>query len=268
MDTQTTGGKSIFLWIIGAVIIALALWGMVKVASKGLGKAADTQEVTILPSLTNHEHEMGSSTAKVTFIEYADFECPACGAYYEPIKNLVASYGNNIRFVYRHFPLSQHQSARIAALASEAAAQQGKFWEMHDKLFETQTDWAPNPDKAKDIFIGYAKDIGLNMTKFNADLASTTLADKIEADRLSGVSFGVNQTPSFYINNNRILNPQILKDFIDTELAKNGILPPGAASAANSAANGINGASTTPAQRNPAGDIDIKASVESTPATK
>lgn len=106
----------------------------------------------------------GNESSKVALIEYSDFQCPACAANYNLVKYLEGKYFSDIKFVYRHFPLQQHAQAIPAARAAEAAGAQGKFWEMHDKLFENQDKWA-DTTTAKDIFKGYAEELGLDMER-------------------------------------------------------------------------------------------------------
>ncbi len=147
----------------------------------------------------------GNKEAKVVLIEYSDFQCPACAFFFPIVKRLFEEYKDKIVFVYRHFPLPQHKNAKLAAIASEAAARQEKFWEMHDKLFENQKFWGEEKN-AKDIFIKYAQDLGLDLEKFKSDLNSKEIADKVESDFQGGLSLKVNATPSFFLNG-RYLNP-------------------------------------------------------------
>ena len=115
--------------------------------------------------------------------------------------------------MYRHFPLSQvHSNADTAARASEAAGNQGKFWEMHDKLFETQKTWS-NQGNAEDIFAGYAEGLGLDVERFRNDIDSKEVKDRVRDDSQSGVRAGINSTPTFFINGEQIVNPRNLDEF-------------------------------------------------------
>lgn len=147
---------------------------------------------------------------KVTLIEYSDFECPACGAYYPMVKQLGQEF-KNISIIYRHFPLPQHANARGAAQAAEAAGQQGKFWEMHNLLFDNQTTWSGST-AAEQIFTAYAQNLGLEMTKFKTDFNSAETKTKIEADYQSGAK-EIDGTPTFFLNDKKIQNPQNYDDF-------------------------------------------------------
>lgn len=155
----------------------------------------------------------GDITAKVAVIEYSDFQCPACGAYYPVIKRLEEKFGSQIVFAYRHFPLAQiHQNAELAALAAEAAGRQGKFWEMHDLLFENQKTWSTNSD-AKEIFIGYARDLGLNEGQFVSDLSAKDLREKISSSYKESVSLGIAGTPTFFLNGKKLITPRTYEEF-------------------------------------------------------
>lgn len=145
--------------------------------------------------VNQHDHIQGNKDAPIEVVEYGDFECPYCGEAYPDIKLLKQKMGNDLKFVFRHFPLTEaHAHAQKAALAAEAAGAQGKFWEMHDKLFENQRQLAD------DDLIRYAEEIGLDVERFKNDLEQRRYLDKVEKDFESGVWSGVNSTPSFYIN--------------------------------------------------------------------
>lgn len=151
--------------------------------------------------------------AQVSLIEYSDFQCPACQAYYPVIKQLVTEFGDSLSFVYRHFPLrSTHFNAQIAAQAAEAAEEQGKFGEMHDLLFENQNEWAKIPD-AKDLLEKYAQKIGLNLEQFRKDLESDKVKQEVEKDYQSGLLLGVKVTPTFFLNSKKLQNPRSLEEF-------------------------------------------------------
>jgi protein-disulfide isomerase len=145
--------------------------------------------------LGERDHVVGPATAPVTVVEYGDYECPFCGAAHPIVKMLQKSLGDNLRFAYRHFPLSQiHPHSFQAAEAAEAAGAQGRFWEMHDMLFEHQ-----NRLSTQDL-LAYASALGLELEPFAGDLAEHRHAPKIREDFLSGVRSGVNGTPTFFVN--------------------------------------------------------------------
>lgn len=158
-----------------------------------------TQHKTLHSTLTldvrPNDHIQGSKNASVTLMEYGDYQCPFCGAAYPVVKQLQRRLGEVMRFVFRHFPLTEvHPFAEGAAEAAEAAGEQGKFWEMHDTLYENQ-----NALKPEDL-VGYAKRLHLDVPRFTTELTTHAHAKRIREDFLSGVRSGVNGTPTFFIN--------------------------------------------------------------------
>jgi protein-disulfide isomerase len=147
------------------------------------------------PPVGPDDHVLGSPDAPVTLVEYGDFECPYCGTAHPEVKRLLAKAKGSIRFVFRHFPLSQaHPHALLAAEAAEAAGAQGKFWEMHDLLYENQEKLDPP------ALMANARKLDLDLDQFAQDLESHRFRDRVRRDFMSGVRSGVNGTPSFFIN--------------------------------------------------------------------
>jgi len=147
------------------------------------------------PSVNKNDHIQGELTAPIELVEYGDYQCPSCGQAYPILKRIQKKLKGDLRFVFRNFPLSEmHPDAFDAAVAAEAAALQGKFWEMHDIIYENQGMLS------SDALFGYAKKIGLNMDRFNEDTQKVSLSQKVENDFESGVKSGVNGTPGFFIN--------------------------------------------------------------------
>lgn len=144
------------------------------------------------------DHIQGPATSAVTLVEYGDYECPACGQAYPIVKELQRQFGPDLRFVFRNFPLTtSHPHAEHAAEAAEAAGSQGRFWAMHDVLFENQHALDDN-DLAR-----YANLIGLNQSQFIYELAEHVHAARVRRDFLGGVRSGVNGTPTFFLNGAR-----------------------------------------------------------------
>src|SRR3989344_1465930 len=133
-------------------------------------------------------------TGTVEIIEFSDFQCPACGAAYEEVKKLMEQKGDKIRFTYKHFPLTSHPYAYKAAEASECAADQGKFWEYHDKLFDNQRSIT------KENLIKFAESLGLDSDSFKKCLESGAMSSRVEADMSEGFGKIVGATPTFFIN--------------------------------------------------------------------
>jgi protein-disulfide isomerase len=154
--------------------------------------------VLTLPVTEGRDHIRGPADAPVTLLEYGDYECPYCGAAYPIIKEVQARIGENLRFVFRNFPITtSHPHAEQAAEAAEAAAAQGKFWEMHDRLYENQSRLGDGD------LLRYAEELGLDVARFDRELAEHVHAARVREDFMSGVRSGVNGTPSFYINDLR-----------------------------------------------------------------
>jgi len=148
--------------------------------------------------VTDRDHILGSANAPSTLVEYGDYECPHCGRAHPIVKEVRKILGDRLRFVFRNFPLSQmHPHAEMAAEAAEAAGDQGKFWEMHDLLFEHQQ----NLDTAH--LLQSARQLGLDQASFERALTDHAYAARVHEDLLSGARSGVNGTPTFYINGYR-----------------------------------------------------------------
>jgi protein-disulfide isomerase len=151
-----------------------------------------------MPVTEDRDHIQGPANAAVTLVEYGDYECPYCGAAYPIIKEVQARMGERLRFVFRNFPITtSHPHAEHAAEAAEAAAAQAGFWEMHDLLYENQR-------RLRDQDLrGYAEKLGLDVERFEQELAAHVHAERVHEDFMSGVRSGVNGTPTFYVNGAR-----------------------------------------------------------------
>jgi protein-disulfide isomerase len=166
---------------------------------------------------------LGPVDAKVVVAEFGDYQCPACGKYHPVLKNeILPAYDGKIKFVFLNYPLPIHKNAQSAAQAAEAAALQGKFWQMHDILYERQQDW----DEQKDPYSkyeGYAKELGLDLNKFKSDYASQQVVDLINNQAALGDAFKVPGTPTFFVNGVQVDNSKganSLKEAIDKALAQ------------------------------------------------
>jgi protein-disulfide isomerase len=147
------------------------------------------------PVSEDRDHIQGSADARVTLVQYGDFECPYCGAAYPIVKQIQDRMGSGLRFVFRHFPIpTSHPHAEQAAEAAEAAATQGKFWEMHDHLYENQRHLSEADLRT------YAEALGLDVGLFDKELAEHAHVGRVHEDFMSGVRSGVNGTPTFFVN--------------------------------------------------------------------
>ncbi|OLD98448.1 MAG: disulfide bond formation protein DsbA [Cyanobacteria bacterium 13_1_40CM_2_61_4] len=159
---------------------------------------ATSMRAKIVLPVSERDHVQGAETAPVTLVEYGDFECPYCGAAYLIVKKIRQVMGDQLRFVFRHFPLTQmHPHAESAAEAAEAAGVQGRFWQMHDLLFENQHTLDPWH------LLGFAEELGLDTERFGRELEDGVHRERVRADFLSGIRSGVNGTPAFFINDIR-----------------------------------------------------------------
>jgi protein-disulfide isomerase len=141
----------------------------------------------------------GSPTAAVTIEEFADFQCPTCATMHPKVNEVRAAFGDRVKIIFRQFPLQMHPHAYNAAVATEAAGMQGKFWEMQNMIFTNQTTWANSTD-ARKIFTEYAKTLGLDLQKFEDDSLGLATKNRVDADLKRGQASGVASTPAFYIN--------------------------------------------------------------------
>jgi protein-disulfide isomerase len=172
-------------------------------------------------------HFRGGATAAVTLEEFGDFQCPPCGQLHGTLKKIEDYYGDRLKVVFRNYPLQTiHKNAFSAARAAEAAGLQGKFFQMHDMLFENQKEWENSPEP-RPVYASYASRLGLNAEKFKADMERQEVADRIQADFSRGTSLGVGSTPTVFVNG-RVLpaastfDEQKLRAEIDSALAAAG----------------------------------------------
>lgn len=148
--------------------------------------------------INGDDHSDGPETAPITLVEYGDFECPYCGRAYPIVKALQEQLGDQLRFVFRNFPIREaHPHAEKAAESAEAASEQDRFWEMHDTLFENQRRLRDSD------LVDYATRLGLDVTQFTSELQSGIYEEKVQEDFMSGARSGVNGTPTFFINGER-----------------------------------------------------------------
>jgi len=200
-DKKTIITVSLIVVFIGSILV---FW------PSGKNNTTGTGPVT---SIKSTDWTRGAVDPVITLIEYGDFQCPACRAYEGVVQQLSKDFKDTLSFGYRHFPLVQiHQNALPSSKASEAAGLQGKFWEMHDILYEKQTEWS-TASNSKEIFIGYAKNLGLDTVRFEKDMENADIAKKIEEDYRGGIRLDVSATPTFFLNGKKIKNPAGMEEF-------------------------------------------------------
>jgi protein-disulfide isomerase len=175
------------------VIVVGGMIGLFALANKSAPAPKGSKTIVLATS-----HKEGSGP--VQLVEFGDYECPACGAAYPNLQKLLQTYQGKITFYFRNFPLtSLHPNAMAGAEAAEAAALQGKFWQMHDLLYSTQTSWANLADPTS-TFVADAQSLGLDTTKFQSDMTSSQVKQTIQKDMADGNALGIDATPTLYFD--------------------------------------------------------------------
>ena len=163
-------------------------------------------------------HIRGNPDAPITLEEFGDYQCPPCAIMAEPLNQIEHDFKPNVRLIFYNFPLPLHEHAREAACAVEAAALQGKFWEMHDLIYRQQADWSKAPD-AQTIFASYARTLGLEMEHFKKDSQSPQIKERVDTDQKKGASIGVQNTPTLFINNQAVPPSDLAPDRLRSVVA-------------------------------------------------
>ena len=191
-----------FIIIVVVLLGGLAAAWLFMRSSRPGGPANNTSAAGNEASGADPPHIRGNPNAPVTLEEFGDFECPTCGTYSVELKKIEGEFGDRLRVIFREYPLypTPHKHALIAAQAAEAAGLHGRFWEMHDKLYENQKAWAEATD-VMPLFIDYAKQIGLDPDRFARDLSGEVVAARIFQDGRRAHALSVTVTPTFFINN-------------------------------------------------------------------
>lgn len=232
--------KKILPLLIIAVVLLVALGGgalLMRAPSDGVKPAASaaanattnaapvvSRTARVIADDAPPARVRGRADAPVQFEEFSDFQCPTCGAMHGVVKQLVEKYPAQVGVAFRNYPLREmHKHAAEAARAAEAAGLQGKFWEMHDLIYEKQSEWK-DPDDVRTIFMRYAQSLGLDMNRFASDMDGSVVAMRIIADERRGASLGIHGTPTFFINGRELAFDQSntlekLSAAVDAELA-------------------------------------------------
>ena len=175
-------------------------------------QATPVQQAPVNPGIPGAEpaHSHGAANAPVQLEEFGDFECARCGAFHPVLKQMEAEFGDKVRVTFREFPLvTLHQHAMAAASAAEAAGLQGKFWEMHDLLYDRQEKWKTQFD-VRPIFEGYAREIGIDVERYKRDVNSDLVEQRIFNDGRRGHSLGVKGTPTVFMNGREVPFDQLM----------------------------------------------------------
>ncbi len=205
------GTKTSWLKVVLVLAALIALFGVYKLVSAPTDPSQKSAAETIL-TVQNDDWTQGNKEVPVTLIEYLDFECEACRAYYPLVKEMEAEFGEDLLVITRYLPLPGHKNSFQAALAVEAAGRQGKYWEMHDALFEAQDAWGNKPSADPKLFIAYAQKIGLDMAQWEADRVSDSVKERVNRNKFEADKLGLSGTPSFFLNGEKIQNPKTPED--------------------------------------------------------
>ena len=222
------------MWIIFAAICVAILGGLVYLSGDNKIDVSNVDTNTVIAASEANgnigDHVFGKKDSKVILVEYGDYQCPGCGSVYPRLKTLSEKYEGQIAFVFRNFPLTTiHPNALAAAAVAESAGLMGKYWEMHDLLYENQSGWENlNSNERTDAFVGYAKQLGLNETTFKDNLSKKQVSQKIKFDQALGKKLKVSGTPAMYLNGVEMHQETWASDenfdkAIQAELKKNGI---------------------------------------------
>ncbi|QUW19310.1 thioredoxin domain-containing protein [Agrococcus sp. Marseille-Q4369] len=204
--------------VVGALVLIVAVALLVvrpweaPTATPAPAPGASTASAELVDESTHLLSDAGAGAPVV--VEFFDYECPACGQFAPIVDDLVERHGDEVTFAVRYFPLPSHENAIPAAVAAEAAAQQGAFAEMHALLLERQSDWA-GADGAEETFRGYAEELGLDLAAFDEAVAADATLDRVALDANAGIALGVPSTPMFYVDGEQLQ----LRDFGDLEAA-------------------------------------------------
>lgn len=196
-------------WIIFALLLIGSIGALIisQPAKIKIDLSQVDKNSIINPGTQNGEiadHIMGDPKAKAVMIVYGDYQCPACAQHNQELTQLAQKFSKNLAIIFRHFPLPGHTSAIAAAAVAEAAGQQGKFWEMHRLLFQNYLVWGSDVTKRDDIFKTYAKQLGLDEARFEQDLKSPKIKQKINFDTALGKAHQLQETPTIILNGDKI----------------------------------------------------------------
>lgn len=201
-----TRNTKIALITTGAILIAVLAFVLIVVTQNQSKPAPEADPTTGLPTTVRVDsHRLNDPAgADVTFVEFLDFECEACGAAYPYIESLREEFGDRVTFVMRYFPLPSHNNSQNAAVAVEAAAQQDQLEPMYKRMFETQAQWGESGESQAALFRTFAEELGLDMAQFDADVADPATLERVLSDFEDGRLLGVQGTPTIFVNDQKL----------------------------------------------------------------
>lgn len=199
-----------------AVAIVLLIVGIVFAITNQASTAPDDGDSDGQQTVRTDSHVLDDGgEGAITVVEFLDFECEACGAFYPVVEELREKYAGDITYVVRYFPLPGHINSTQAALAAEAAGQQDRFEDMYHRLFETQAQWGEQSEETPEVFRAFAEELGLDMAAYDAAIADPATAERVQADKSDGERLAVNSTPSFFVDGEKVA----LQEWDDLEQA-------------------------------------------------
>ena len=212
-------------WIIFSAVVIGLLGGLI-IWTRATNPTTDVSKIdnnSILAASVDSgniaDHVKGNKESKVLLVEYGDFQCPGCGSANPSVSTLMEEYGDRVALVFRNFPLTSiHPNAKVAAAAAESAGLQGKYWEMHDFLYQNQSAWSSlDANKRTNAFVSYASQLGLDTAKFTEGLTNPDVSKKISFDVALGKQNSVNSTPTFFLNG-KLLDADAADGLIKSDL--------------------------------------------------
>lgn len=192
---------------ISAALVAafvLAVFVFLGVSNRGTDATGTAQDAGTTVVREDSHRLSTAPDGRVTLVEFLDFECEACKAAYPFVEQLREEYEGRVTFVARYFPMPGHANAENAAVAVEAAAQQGRFEDMYHRMYETQTEWGERQDSQADVFRGFAEELGLDIADYDAAVADPATLERVLRDREDGLALGVQGTPTFFLNGEKV----------------------------------------------------------------
>lgn len=211
----------IFVVVIVGLVVGLVIWSKNTSPSADVGGInPDVLQVASEANGNIGDHTFGKLDSSVVLIEYGDFQCQPCASVEPTVEGLLDKYSDKMLFIFRNYPIaSSHPNAKAAAATAEAAGLQGKYWEMHDKIYANQSEWSSaSSNERTTIFARYASELSLDMSRFNSDIANPNVSKKINLDLSIGKKDGVKATPTFMLNGEAVSVDQ-LESAIEAKLA-------------------------------------------------
>lgn len=202
----------IAIGLLALTALTIGVLILINALSEDDGQAAGTTPVAA-EVVRDDSHRLSQAPEeKAVLVEFLDFECEACLAAYPVVEDLSEEYGQNLTVVARYFPLPGHPNSETAAAAVEAAAQQGKFKDMHAVMYEKQTEWGHTNEDRSPVFRGYAEDLGLDMAAYDQAIADPATMERVNADKRDGMALDVPGTPTFFLDG-ELIQPDTIEEF-------------------------------------------------------